>query len=360
METTHRKRDVECCDLVLVSDSTLPKADQMRVGKTLCVELADGSLVIIPKGFVTDLFSVPPWLHTLFKPYDNRINLAAVVHDYIRKNAYLVNMKTRKHNDLDGKVFGVQRVLSFDCSRRGLHFYKCECVQCGQEKSIPGSNLIRGRSTTCACQISERRSGTTWTGMADSRIGERHERLVITSYIKRKTSYKFICLCDCGNTTKALWHADLVHARVRSCGCLQREQSSILGSTVGMNNRFNGKDKYGWHHNGIYMRSGFEVMFAQALDLKGVSFQYEPTTFKLAFAVRYKPDFYVPSEKTYYEVKGEMTEEAQRKIDLFREMGHKLIVIGRKEIESMLGQTYYRFKLNWKRLTQVSSPPLTI
>ncbi|MCX6217620.1 DUF1353 domain-containing protein [Spirosoma sp.] len=82
-EYTYAKTATEVRNLPLVSDSTLEKADQMRLGAAIRVELNDGRWVTVPEGFVTDLFSVPPWLHTLFKPYDNRLNLASIVHDYL-------------------------------------------------------------------------------------------------------------------------------------------------------------------------------------------------------------------------------------------------------------------------------------
>ena len=65
---------------------------------------------------------------------------------------------------------------------------------------------------------------------------------------------------------------------------------------------------------GVRMRSGFEVMFARILEQRGEQFEYEPKCFVLAPGVRYTPDFYVPTENKYYEVKGWLKETAMNKI----------------------------------------------
>lgn len=43
-----------------------------------------GLTVTVPKGFVTDLASVPRWLWWLFAPHDPQYAAAAVLHDYLR------------------------------------------------------------------------------------------------------------------------------------------------------------------------------------------------------------------------------------------------------------------------------------
>lgn len=63
--------------------------------------------------------------------------------------------------------------------------------------------------------------------------GQRFERLTVIGYAgtdKRKTAVWY-CECTCGNVTKVV-SCDLRRTdakRVRSCGCLQREQASIHG-----------------------------------------------------------------------------------------------------------------------------------
>lgn len=64
-------------------NSTLAKADQMLVAAELRVELSDSCLVVVPAGFVTDCHSTPAFLASVLPEYDNRTNLAAIVHDFL-------------------------------------------------------------------------------------------------------------------------------------------------------------------------------------------------------------------------------------------------------------------------------------
>ncbi|GAB3990356.1 hypothetical protein GCM10028807_17340 [Spirosoma daeguense] len=69
--------------LAVVVDSRLPKSDQMTLERAVVVELADFRRVRIPAGFLTDCHSTPPWSQSLLPAYNNRTNLAAIVHDYL-------------------------------------------------------------------------------------------------------------------------------------------------------------------------------------------------------------------------------------------------------------------------------------
>lgn len=46
--------------------------------------------------------------------------------------------------------------------------------------------------------------------------------------VRHGQSAKWMCLCECGNR-KALRGPDLIHGRVKSCGCLHREVASKRG-----------------------------------------------------------------------------------------------------------------------------------
>ena len=72
---------------------------------------------------------------------------------------------------------------------------------------------------------------------------------------------------------------------------------------------------------GHYVRSNWEADFARILNLHNLPYLYEPETFPVVLPdnqkANYTPDFYVPSEDTYYEIKGWMHERDQQKIDAF-------------------------------------------
>jgi hypothetical protein len=53
-----------------------------------------------------------------------------------------------------------------------------------------------------------------------------------------------------------------------------------------------------------FVRSSWEASFARILILNGLDYEYEKYTFSLKDGDNYTPDFYVPSKKLFYEIKG--------------------------------------------------------
>jgi hypothetical protein len=96
--------------------------------------------------------------------------------------------------------------------------------------------------------------------------------------------------------------------------------------------------KWTWY-GGKHMRSTWEAKCAELLDSVGIKWVYEPQRFDLQSGLYYNksikgkkvwtylPDFYLPEFNIYLEVKGWMTEESQRKIDRFRELGFHLVIV---------------------------------
>jgi DNA polymerase III alpha subunit len=72
---------------------------------------------------------------------------------------------------------------------------------------------------------------------------------------------------------------------------------------------------------GHYVRSTWEADFARILKLLEIEYIYEKESFYLndgeGWEGHYTPDFYIPSENKFYEIKGWMRELDQKKIDLF-------------------------------------------
>lgn len=54
--------------------------------------------------------------------------------------------------------------------------------------------------------------------------GQRFSRLVALSFERRKGYWFWRCRCDCGNI-KAVWDFNLRSKKIRSCGCIKREQT---------------------------------------------------------------------------------------------------------------------------------------
>jgi hypothetical protein len=68
------------------------KSKMWRVHEDLTVTLSNGELLVIPKGFITDLSSVPKPLWSIFPPFGDFL-LASLVHDYLYVVRYKNNRK---------------------------------------------------------------------------------------------------------------------------------------------------------------------------------------------------------------------------------------------------------------------------
>lgn len=184
---------------------------------------------------------------------------------------------------------------------------------------------------------------------AEKRIGESYGRLTIIGLEHRKSqrSYRAICLCDCGKETSQ-HYADLKSGKVVSCGCYRTEQTSKTGSVYGLNNSGRLKNfKYKKDGRVITMRSSYEVVFARLLDSKGLDWVYEPKVFQLGKALRYVPDFYVPSTGEWFEVKGYVSPVARKKMEMFSLLGNKITLIDLPYLEKETGLKYKQMKKQW-------------
>lgn len=72
----------------------------------------------------------------------------------------------------------------------------------------------------------------------------------------------------------------------------------------------------GAYYKGIWMRSSYEILFAQFLDLSGIKYQYEPERFYFKDCT-YCPDFYLPEFNLYIEIKGWWRPNTKKRFDLF-------------------------------------------
>lgn len=70
--------------------------------------------------------------------------------------------------------------------------------------------------------------------------------------------------------------------------------------------------------NKVYLRSSYELAYAQYLDFKNILWMYEMETFNLGDTT-YTLDFFLPKIEQFIEIKGYMRSEAQDKINKFLE-----------------------------------------
>jgi hypothetical protein len=96
------------------------------------------------------------------------------------------------------------------------------------------------------------------------------------------------------------------------------QRAKISAANKGKNKGREGPCVKWSEYNGRKFRSTWEVRFAKALDRRGIEWQYEATRFDLGDCT-YRPDFYIPELGGYWEVKGYLGTEAQKKVRLFRQ-----------------------------------------
>lgn len=103
--------------------------------------------------------------------------------------------------------------------------------------------------------------------------------------------------------------------------------------------------KYGKYYIGkrgkVWMRSTWEIALAEWYDFHGVKWQYEPKYFVVGKGTwrgeTYTPDFYLPKEKQYVEVKGYLNKSNARKMEAFKTKYPeiKLVMFRKAELQAM-------------------------
>ncbi len=129
----------------------------------------------------------------------------------------LPTKRRRTFRDLAGRRFGKLVALRQAwITRRGETYWLCRC-DCGNEKTVNGSKLIRGQVRSCACLRSK----------TINLLGRRFGRLVVTAFsgkgkVKNKARALWQCRCDCGGTSVVV-SSNLLSGNTISCGCGHRK-----------------------------------------------------------------------------------------------------------------------------------------
>ncbi len=88
-----------------------------------------------------------------------------------------------------------------------------------------------------------------------------------------------------------------------------------------------------FYYRDVPFRSSWEVRAAKALDVFGIKWEYESRRFDLGTET-YAPDFYLPDDNAFWEVKGYFGPKSQRTVSLFRKLNtHPLVLIGAAELK---------------------------
>ncbi len=122
-------------------------------------------------------------------------------------------------------------------------------------------------------------------------------------------------------------------------------------SQIGRRNPAYGKCRHSkgvWYKmvdgNNVFLRSSYEVAYAKYLDANQIGWIYEPTAFEVSYDFNgrtnegtYRPDFYLPKQDLWIEVKGWWRGDARVKFDAFTKQYPKntIQVIGEKELKQL-------------------------
>lgn len=119
--------------------------------------------------------------------------------------------------DLSGQRFG--RLIAVEYV--GNSKWKCLC-DCGNETEVFSSNLTKGRTKSCGCLARETTSKIKFKNIAGMKFG-RLTALEVFKKDGKRTIWK--CQCECGNVSYSNV-TNLINGTTKSCGCLQKENSS--------------------------------------------------------------------------------------------------------------------------------------
>lgn len=136
--------------------------------------------------------------------------------------------------DEQGHKYGHLTVLELTKDKNNRTAWLCKC-DCGNEKIVRGSDLRKGKITSCGRQCSKKEHD--YIDLTGQRFGK---LLVIERYPENNkfNRVQWKCKCDCGNEVIKTTNA-LKDFGTESCGCILKEITSkrmrknLIGQTFG-------------------------------------------------------------------------------------------------------------------------------
>ena len=182
------------------------------------------------------------------------------------------------------------------------------CKYCGQEFKVQSSSqyycaTCRSLKFPCTCGLCDKTISFYKYISHGKRFAHGHNP------VKKETWNRVCSVCGKGM---------LSHRKTCSSTCkdeaarrymIARWQAGEVTIPIPKNNRF----KAQWY-KGIYLRSSWEVALAITLDEQGYKWEYETKRFKLSNGI-YIPDFYLPRQDFFIEIKGQWTTRFEKRMD---------------------------------------------
>lgn len=174
--------------------------------------------------------------------------------------------------DLTGKQFGRWTVIKRgENTSRGSAQWICQC-QCGTIKTIVGSSLRNGSSTSCGCYKIE--NSRTNNGKFVNEIGNRYGKLTVIAQdeelSKERHRAQWVCKCDCGNiiTTSSKCLRD---GKTKSCGCILSVGEENIGKIL-TEAGIRYKNQYGVSINNKWYRYDFAILSDEQAPIRFIEF----------------------------------------------------------------------------------------
>ena len=150
---------------------------------------------------------------------------------------------------------------------------------------------------------------------------------------------------DNGKTGKT---HDELYGKERAKEISKKIADKLKGQASGANNPMFGKppmNKKNNHRGGyvdsptqgkVWMRSSWEIEYANHLTSHGIQWLYESARFDLGNGRTYRPDFYLPDTNEWHEVKGYLTDLDKQKVSLMESVhGIYIKIISWDEMKSL-------------------------
>jgi hypothetical protein len=126
-------------------------------------------------------------------------------------------------DDLTGRGFGRWVVLGYADGHGNQYRWLCRC-DCGVERRVYQSHLLRGKSLSCGCRRKEFLSQG-GAGYRKDLTDQKFGRLTVVSIAPPKNGRPaWNCVCECGET-RVVYTFSLTSGNTQSCGCLAREKA---------------------------------------------------------------------------------------------------------------------------------------
>lgn len=130
----------------------------------------------------------------------------------------------RPIKDIRGQKFYSLTALE-PIKKNGRTYYKCRC-DCGKEIEVCYTNLIQEKTKSCGCKRGYYTSISKLQDISNQKFG----RLTAIKIDHREPPKTYwLCKCDCGNTKVADIN-QLTQGKIKSCGCLQKENTKKLAA----------------------------------------------------------------------------------------------------------------------------------